>query len=37
MIKKFPYNLISKIKRYKLDSLIDGNELETNFNNDVEV
>ena len=37
MIKKFPYNLISKIKKYKLDSLIEGNELETNFNNDVEV
>ena len=37
MIKKFPYNIISKIKRYNLDSLIDGNELETNYNNDLEV
>ena len=37
MIKKFPYNLISKIRRYKIDTLIEGNELETNFNNDVEV
>lgn len=37
MIKKFPYNFISKVRRYKLDSLIEGNELETNFNNDVEV
>ena len=37
MIKKFPYNLISKIKRYNLNSLIDGKELEANFNNDVEV
>ena len=37
MIKKFPYNLISKIRRFKLDTLIEGNELETNFNNDVEV
>lgn len=37
MIKKFPYNFISKIRRFKLDTLIEGNELETNFNNDVEV
>ena len=37
MIKKFPYNLISKIKKYNIDSLLDGNELESNFNNNVEV
>lgn len=37
MIKKFPYNIISKIKRYNLNSLIDGKELETNYNNDLEV
>ena len=37
MIKKVPYNLISKVKRYKINSLIDGNELETNYNNDLEV
>ena len=37
MIKKFPYNLISKIKRYNLNTLIDGNELEANYNNDLEV
>ena len=37
MIKKFPYNIISKIKRYNLNTLIDGKELETNYNNDLEV
>ena len=37
MIKKFPYNIISKLKKYNLDSLIDGNELESNFNNNLEV
>lgn len=37
MIHKFPYNIISKIKRYKLISLIDGKELDNNFNNDLEV
>ena len=37
MIKKFPYNLISKIKNYNLNSLIDGKELEANYNNDLEV
>ncbi len=37
MIKKFPYNLISKVKKYNIDTLIEGNELESNFNNDLEV
>ena len=37
MLHKFPYNIISKIKRYKLKTLIDGKELDNNFNNDLEV
>ena len=36
-IKKFPYNLISKCKKYKMKTLIEGKELDTNFNNDLEV
>ena len=37
MLKKFPYNIISKIKKYKLNTLIEGKELDSNFNNDLEV
>ncbi|MBR4178811.1 MAG: hypothetical protein IKR57_05660 [Bacilli bacterium] len=37
MLKKFPYNIISKFKKYKLNSLIEGKELENNYNNDLEV
>jgi len=37
MIKKFPYNIISKFKKYKIKTLIEGKELDTNFNNDLEV
>ena len=37
MIKKFPYNIISKIKKYNVDSLIEGTEIDINFNNDLEV
>lgn len=37
MIKKFPYNIISKFKGYKLETLIEGKELDSNFNNDLEV
>lgn len=36
MIKKFPYNIISKVKRYNINSLIEGTELD-NFNNNLEV
>ena len=36
-IKKIPYNIISKIKRYKLKTLIEGKELDTNFNNNLDV
>ena len=36
MIKKFPYNIISKIKRYSINDLIEGTELD-NFNNNLEV
>lgn len=37
IIKKFPYNIISKIKKYNLKNVLEGKELETNFNNDLEV
>jgi hypothetical protein len=37
MIKKFPYNIISKIKRYNINSLIEGSEIDNNFNNNLEV
>lgn len=33
MIKKFPYNIISKIKKYRINELIEGRELDNNFNN----
>jgi len=33
MIKKFPYNIISKIKKYGINELIEGRELDSNFNN----
>jgi hypothetical protein len=33
MIKKFPYNIISKLKKYGLNKLIEGRELDNNFNN----
>ncbi len=37
LIKKFPYNLVSKIKKYNLKTLIEGKEISNNFNNDLEV
>ena len=37
LISKFPYNLIAKFKRYKVKDLIEGKELEIDFNNDLEV
>ena len=37
MIKKFPYNIISKFKRYNINSLIEGSEIDNNFNNNLEV
>lgn len=37
MIKKFPYNIISKIKKLKIRNIIEGTELDINFNNDLEV
>ncbi len=37
LIAKFPYNLIAKFKKYKVKSLIEGKELEIDFNNDLEV
>ncbi len=33
MIKKFPYNIISKLKKYSINELIEGRELDNNFNN----
>ena len=37
MIKKFPYNIISKIRKLKIRNIIEGKELDVNFNNDLEV
>ena len=37
MIKKFPYNIISKIQKLKIRNIIEGTELDINFNNDLEV
>ena len=37
MIKKFPYNIISKIRKLKIRNIIEGKELDINFNNDLEV
>lgn len=37
MIKKFPYNIIAKIKKYSIKTLLEGKELDINFNNDLEV
>ena len=37
LIKKFPYSLIAKIKKYKIRTLLEGKELDISFNNDLEV
>ena len=37
LIKKFPYNIVSKIKKYNLKTLIEGKEISNNFNNDLDV
>ena len=37
LIKKFPYNIISKLKKYQLKTLLEGKELTNNFNNSLEV
>lgn len=37
LINKFPYNIVSKIKKYKLKILFEGKEFDENFNNDIEV
>lgn len=37
LIKKIPYNIVAKIRKYKLKSLFEGKELDVNFNNDLEV
>ena len=37
LIKKFPYNIISIFKKFKTVELIEGKELDDNFNNDLEV
>lgn len=36
-IKKFPYNLICKLRKYKIINLLEGKELSNNFNNSLEV
>ena len=37
MIKKFPYNIVAKFKKYKIRPILEGKELSSNFNNDLEV
>lgn len=37
LLKKFPYNIIAKIRKYQIKTLIDGKEITNNFNNDLEV
>ena len=37
LIKKIPYNIIAKFKKYQLRTLLEGKELTTNFNNSLEV
>ena len=37
IIKKIPYNIVSIFKKYKTRSLLDGKEIESDFNNDLEV
>lgn len=37
LIKKFPYNIIAKIKKYQLRTLLEGKELVNDFNNTLEV
>lgn len=37
LIKKFPYNLISKVKKYGINTLIEGKELSNDYNNELEV
>lgn len=37
LIKKFPYNIISKVKKYDLKNILEGKEIEDNFNNNLEV
>ncbi len=37
MIKKIPYNIVSLFKSYKVKNLLDGKEIDSDFNNDLEV
>ena len=37
LINKFPYNIICKFKKFNVKSLIEGKELDNDFNNDLEV
>lgn len=37
VIKKFPYSIISKLKKYSLKNILEGKEIDINFNNDLEV
>ena len=37
IIKHFPYNIISKFKKYKVKSLLEGKEIESDFNNNLDV
>ncbi len=37
IIKKIPYNIISKLKKLNLQTILEGKELSINLNNDLEV
>ena len=37
LIKRFPYNIISKLKKFNSRNLIEGKEIEIDFNNDLDV
>lgn len=37
LIKKIPFNLVAKLKGYKIKTLLEGREIDDSFNNDLEV
>ncbi len=37
LIKKIPFNLVAKLKGYKIKALLEGREIDDSFNNDLEV
>ena len=37
LIKKIPFNIVAKLKGYKIKTLLEGREIDDSFNNDLEV